>query len=153
MSKFNFDRMSALLTREKTALAVAVGNFAQNEFRENFKRQSFNGAKWQEVKRRIPGTPAYRSAGKSGHTRAILVGKGSGTLRRAVNVSLKKATFGEILFVVPLPYAEIHNTGGVINNKRAKIIMPKRQFIGMTPRLEQGIRLRIKRYLDKADKV
>jgi len=65
-------------------------------------------------------TKAYKYAKPSARTRHILVK--SGALRRAVNNSIRSATFNRVELIVGVPYAEYHNEG-------TKSI-PKRQFMG-----------------------
>lgn len=122
--KFNFDKVIAALERSKRELPIKLGNLTKNEFVGNWSKQGFGGVKWQEVQRRTPGTKAYKYAKPAARTRAILVGKGSGRLRRDVANSLKEATFERIKFVVNNPYGQYHNEG---TDK-----LPKRQFMGQT---------------------
>lgn len=119
----------------KSEAPVAVGNMGQNFFRKSFENQGWTDKgleKWKQVKRRIPGTPAYKYPKKNAadrHRRAILVGIGSSGgphLRQSVNTSLKVAVFNNILFSVPQVYSRVHNEGLVVKGFR----MPKRQFMG-----------------------
>jgi phage gpG-like protein len=122
----------------------------KNHFVNSFKKQSWDGDKWQEVQRRIKGTKAYNYPKKKGlkrRTRPILVGRGS--LRRAVNSSLKSVTPNRVRFEVDLPYAAIHNEG--LRMARGGM-MPKRQFIGLTEELNKTNKKIIRKYVDKSFK-
>lgn len=130
MDKFNFDRIGENFKAAKNRLPIVVANATQNYFMNSWKEQGFNGEKWQEVKRREPGTRAYiypkmKRLGR--RTSAILVR--SGDLRRAVGNSIRQATFEKIELVVPEKYAEAHNEGNPKKN------IPKRQFVGQTETL------------------
>lgn len=127
MDKFNFDKIIAKLERSKREIPVKLGNDTKNYFLSSWAKQGFGGEKWKEVQRRTPGTKAYKYAKPAARTRAILVGKGSGRLRRDVANSLRTATWDKIQFTVQNPYAIYHNTG---TEK-----LPKRQFIGQTREL------------------
>ena len=120
-NKFNFDKV---LSRFKHIdLSLELANTAKNEFMNNFKEQGFNGSKWQPVKRKS--------------TQNILQGKGSGRLRKdvanSVNTGRKNNNLSYTL-VVENEYARVHNEG--LKAGRGKgFIMPKRQFVGMTEKL------------------
>ncbi len=122
----------------KRDLPPVLGNMGQNFFRRSFENQGFTDKaleKWREVKRRTPGTLAYKYPKKNAgdrHVRAILVGigsKGGIHLRQSVNSSLKRASWEEILWSVPHVYASVHNDG-LRAGRGAGFIMPKRKFMG-----------------------
>lgn len=148
MSKFGFDKIIKNLEQTKRNLPVKLANETKNYFLSSWAKQGFNGQQWQEVKRRIPGTPEYKRAKSSEHTRAILVGKGSGNLRRDVANSLKEATFERIRFSVDNKYAKIHNEG-LMGKAWGKYSfkMPKRQFIGQTNELTNKQMDLIRKYI------
>lgn len=127
MDKFNFDKVIAAIERSKRTLPPRVGNETKNYFLSSWTKQGFGGEKWKEVQRRIAGTKAYKYAKPAARTRAILVGKGSGRLRRDVANSLRVTTWDKIQFSVQNPYARYHNEG---TEK-----LPKRQFVGQTREL------------------
>lgn len=137
-----------------------------DEFDRNFERESFFGAAWnpsEYVKR-------TRSGGK-------LLAK-TGALRRSVKY---KIIGTRIEFSSRLPYAQIHNQGGVINhpggtayfkkkgetiwisNRKAagkkyprtkahKINIPQRQFVGAHPKLDKMIEKEIEGLISDAFK-
>jgi phage gpG-like protein len=124
---------------------IAMAN--KNYFLQSFKRQGWDGKKWQEVNRRIKGTKEYeypKNKGLRRRTREILVGRGQ--LRRQVNSSIKLVGPTKIIFSVDLPYAAIHNQGGKMKGGKT---MPKRPYMGEsmeTKELTTGI---IKKYANK----
>lgn len=152
MSKFNFTRVLANMATVKSEIGPVLGNTAQNYFVNNFNQQGFdNGARpWQEVKRRIPGTKAYeypKTKGLGRQTKSIL--SGSGRLKRAVNTSLKLATFERIrLSVTDVPYAEIHNRGGRAGRNGSALI-PQREFMGDSVALRKKLREKLKNVVDQ----
>ena len=133
MDKFNFDKIIKNLERTKKTLPLKLANETKNYFLSAFDKQAWDGQKWKEVNRRISGTKEYKRATQSERTRNILIGKGSGKLRPAVNKSLKEYTFEKIRFVVSgIDYAAIHNYGLPMKNGK---LMPKRTYMGDTKEL------------------
>jgi phage gpG-like protein len=144
-TQFDFKRIQVKLKQAEKGLSLSLANIAKNSFLDNFKDQGFNGKKWQEVQRRTAGTKAFAGNKDRGkRTRAILQGKGSGRLRRdvanSVNNGVKNSELSYTL-IVANPYASYHNDG------TAKI--PKRQFVGMTPKLNRQILSKINEKLSK----
>ena len=131
----------------KAELPKVVANESKNFFLSSFKNQGFTNTgpvPWQEVKRRLPGAPVNKKD-PGAKTRAILQGKGSGQLRRAVTNSIQSATFDLITLRVKVPYADYLNDG---TSK-----MPQRQFIGNSQVLEDQHRKTITDHFNKAFKV
>ena len=119
MSKFKLDRVLANLQATKREIPQKLANQAVNHFTDNFNKQGFDGDRWKEVKRRIPGTREYlypKRKGLSRRKKPILIG--TGRLRRAVAASKQISTFNLIKLVVDLPYAKVHNEGGANTPKR-----------------------------------
>jgi HK97 gp10 family phage protein len=122
---WDFAQVKANIRRTKDDLPKKLAAQAQKYFVGSWNKQGWDGNKWAEVQRRTPGTKTYKYATPSMRTNPILVS--SGTLRRAVNNSIRKQTFTEIRLAVgdnEAPYAEYLNKG---TDK-----MPKRQFMGQT---------------------
>ena len=138
MNKFNFNIVIAQLEKAKSILPRVLSIETKKFFLNSWADQGWDGKKWEEVKRRIPGTKEYKYPKKKGvasrHGRAILVGKGTGNLRKAVQNSLKEATFNRILFRVELQYAAVHNEGLPMRNGKR---MPQRRFMGDSPSLRR----------------
>ena len=134
-----------------------VAKEAVDEFRENFDRQGFrnNGVqRWPEVKRRMPNSPWYGFHYK-GERRSEKERKKKGK-KRKLNYSLKYTKY-DILRVTAnlyrsvtsfevsperveigsdLPYAQVQNDGGYIRVfGKARVKLPKRQFIGESQEL------------------
>jgi len=149
-NKFKFDVVLQNFKRNERALITEVANNAKKYYLKSFEREEWNGKKWKEVKRRIRGTKEYRypkGKGTGRRSRKILIGKG--TLRRAVNNSVRSKTSSSIKFQVDLPYAAVHNEGGRMKNGKK---MPKRQFMGWTPELSRQTKAIIRKYTLQAFK-
>lgn len=129
MSKFGFDKLKKEFERDIDEVTKKMAKISSVHFVESFSRQSWDGVKWKEVQRRIQGTNAYKypkNKGLQRRTKPILVNKG--TLRRAVNNSLKSANKGTIIFEINSDYAIFQNEG----TDR----IDKRQFIGWSKYLQ-----------------
>ena len=140
-NKFGFDRVRNNMEQVKRQLPTMLDNQAVNEFSDNFNKQGFEGQKWKEVNRRIPGTKEYKypkTKGLSRRKKPILVG--TGRLRRAVANSKKIATWQLIKLEVNLPYAANQNDG---------ITLPKRQYMGDSARLRAKQKQLIEKTIDK----
>ena len=148
--RFNFQRVIANMDRVKTTLPKVLANETKNYFIvENFNKQQWDGKPWEEVERRKEGTKAYKYATPANRTRQILIGSGSGILRRAVINSLQKATFELIHFEVKdVAYAKVHNEG-LRAGRGLGFQMPKRQFMGQTRKLGEIQRRVIDKTIDK----
>lgn len=141
----------------KRDLPRIVAKEAVDEFRENFDREGFrnNGVQpWPEVKRRMPNSPWYGFQYK-GERRSSKERKKKGQ-KRKLNYSDKYTKY-PILRVTSnlyrsvtsfevsperveigsdLPYAQVQNDGGYIKVfGKAKVKLPKRQFIGESKEL------------------
>ena len=110
---------------QRKALPAKLGNTAVKFFQDNFRREGFldnSVTRWQRRKRET-----RRSRGKK-----IL--QNTGRLRRSIK--RLTTTFGRIVIGTRgVPYAEVHNEGlGV---------MPKREFVGDSAKLEKLLQQRI----------
>ena len=131
-NKFNFDKV--LSKFKHIDLSLDMANTAKNEFMNNFREQGFNGSKWQSRKNN-------KDSGRN-----ILIGKGrkgatGGKLRRDVANSVttghKNSNLSYTL-IVENEYARVHNEG-LKSGRGSGFIMPKRQFVGMTSKLNAKI--------------
>ncbi|MEG3973445.1 hypothetical protein QT970_02350 [Microcoleus sp. herbarium8] len=126
-------------------------------FDRNFEQEGFFGSKWKQRKN------------DSDPGRGILMGKGSGRLRRGVGIT--KRSGNTITWQFDVPYAKIHNEGGIIKatqnvrafsrtvkgkvqkvksfNRNVNIRMPQRQFIGDHPQLRTAIEVIVNRNAQK----
>lgn len=143
MSKFDFK--AVILRLKKTDLALPLANIAKNDFVNNFAKEGFDGVKWKEPKRKIPGEPAYeypKNKGLSRRTKPTL--SMSGRLRRdvvnSVNTGHKNSLLSYTL-VVNNPYAEYHDMGTKT--------LPRRQIVGTTEALNKKLLDRIMAEFDK----
>lgn len=147
MAGFNFDRVIRNFEQLKRTVPVKVANLSVNYFTDTFKKGGFDGKAWQEVQRRLPGTKPYKYPLKKDlgrRSRAILIGKGSGRLRRAVNTSLRQATWEGVKLVVDgglFPYAKRHNEG--LKG------MPQRTFMAESKELNEKTKQLIIKEVDK----
>ncbi|KAA2242816.1 hypothetical protein F0L74_09820 [Chitinophaga agrisoli] len=118
LSRFNFDIIRANVRVVKHYLPTLLANQAQNFFTDSWKRKGWLDAglkPWAQPHR------ASHGSTKRERSRAILVK--TGRLRRAVSSSLRQKSFEKIRFVVDVPYAAIHNEGGVVHIPAAEKIL------------------------------
>lgn len=128
MSKFNFDRVIRNMDEINRVIPTELANIAQNDFVQNFQRQSFDGDKWKEVNRRIKGTKEYKYPKKkrlSRRTKPILIE--SGNMRRKTSSMIRQVMKKKVRMVLDLPYAAAQNYG--TDNIAA------RPFVGQTREL------------------
>lgn len=123
----------------KKILAEA-SNEAVNHFKANFKVQGFvdrGVKKWKKRKKnKDPG-------------RGILIGKGSGKLKRSIRrtrLSSKRAIIG--IIGGPRKYASVHNFG-LRAGRGAGFMMPQRKFMGESHVLNKKISRLIQRRIKK----
>ena len=131
---------------------IVIGVEATNEFKENFDKQTFDGKKWQDVKRRDPNSPWYGHSGQTGKksesrkTAKILDGE-TGELKGATSW---RREGDRVIITNDKPYAQVHNEGLPAKIYGKKVFqMPKRQFIGVTPKLKKSIQNKIERDITK----
>lgn len=133
MPKLNFKGVINNYQSFKKRIPVILGEQAKNFFQDSWEKQGWDDGgvkKWKEVQRRIPGTRAYKYPKKKDRgrrTRAILVGKGSGKLRR--DIRRVYTSFGRTVIATSLPYAKRHNEG--LND------MPIRRYMGASKTLDK----------------
>lgn len=155
---------------------MAVDEFRENFHRQGFRNNGLH--RWADVKRRDPSCPWYglqykgerrtsvrivrdRKTGKTRRNqsqsklnfssaatkRGILIGPGSNLMR---SVTVRQATAQRVAIGTDLPYAEVHNEGGYIRVfGKAKVKVPKRQFIGESRELMQAIEKKFLREVDR----
>lgn len=147
-NKFKFDLIQKQFKTGSLNAMREIAMANKNYFLKSFREQKWEGKQWQEVNRRIKGTKEYeypKGKGLRRRTRPILVGKG--TLRRAVNASIKQILPGKVTFLVRLPYAEIHNAGLKMKNGKK---MAKRQYMGQSKEMHIKNLDIIKKYASKS---
>lgn len=114
----------------------AMGVLAKNHFTESFRNQGFTDESLEAWK------PRKRTERSRMGSRAILVK--SGRLRRSLSVR----RFGALAVKITtdVPYARVHNDG--LRSGRGKgFIMPKRQFIGYSGKLNRKIIAKFDSYI------
>jgi len=123
-----------------------VGNEAVIHFKKNFQNEGFGRgpSEWTEVQRRQSWTRTYKYASTTDRSRKILTGK-TGDLGRSIQYSVET---GKAIIHSDLIYAAVHNEG-LKAGRGAGFTMPKRQFIGDDPELEQKIKEKIELELNK----
>jgi phage gpG-like protein len=125
-----------------------MGSTAQNHFIKSFSNQGFTDEvlqKWKPRKKE-----RYRTRGGKlvdDTSRGILIGKGSGQLRR----SLRRVSLGRygVMIKSDLPYSRIHNEG-LMGKAWGKypFKMPQRQFVGYSRIMNRDIETKIKRIIN-----
>jgi phage virion morphogenesis protein len=151
--KARLDRqMNELVTFATRDVPDIVGIEATNYFKESFEKEEFDNKKWQEVQRRIPGSPWYGRSSQSGKfsqkraTDPILKGE-TDELKNAITPHTEA---DKVIISNDKPYAAVHNFG-----LKAKIFgkqeftMPKRTFMAVTDELMTRINTKIKNELTK----
>lgn len=156
-----------------------MGTEAIKHFQKNFDNEAWEGVKWQESKRRIKSSAWYgfeagarvkppdnhprRKGAKAKYKarkpnpitnyspaarkRKTLSGL-TGDLRDSIDYKITPT--GVVVFS-DLPYARIHNEGGYARRFGKKPFrMPKRQFMGDSPKLRQKIKRELTRGLNRA---
>lgn len=125
MSEFGFDKLIARLPAIMQETLQEMAEKTQKYFSESFPKQGIGGEQWQEVQRRIPGTPAYKSGTRDDRTRKILYGR-TGKLKDNTEHSIAEVSDHRFVLVNPASYAQLQNQGG-INGKGG--IVPARPFM------------------------
>lgn len=98
------------LNKLTSGMPRVVGQLAVNFFKDNFRRQAFSGERpWPA--RKEPSYPLAKFGRKQKKKRALLVK--SGALRRSIRVIDLGANY--VVVGTTLPYAALHNQGGVVN--------------------------------------
>jgi len=151
MNSFNFEKVRANLLRTQREIPLRLAKQAEKHFAESFSKGRLDEYKWKEVDRRIPGTKTWKYKPKgvsiSAHrSNPILVQ--SGNLRRKVNRSIHTVRPDMIKLVVDLPYAAIHNEGGMTGRNHASQI-PARPFMKQTKTLTKMQTELITTYMNK----
>jgi hypothetical protein len=106
--KARLDRqMNELVTFATRDVPDIVGIEATNYFKESFEKEGFDNKKWQEVQRRIPGSPWYGRSSQSGKfsqkraTNPILKGETDELKNAAYKIGLPKLYTSFMVAYVP----------------------------------------------------
>jgi phage gpG-like protein len=127
-----------------------AGNVAVRHFKDNFQNQGFEGQKWQEVKRRISGTTAYKynSIHHPARTSRMILTGDTGDLgrsiqdKKSIHYSTRSCTI-----ISNLPYAAVHNEGLHAGRGRG-FTMPRRQFMGDSDSLDKDIQQELQKQFE-----
>ncbi len=121
-------------------LPKIIGNKVVSMVKQNFQTESYFGEAWQEVQRRMPrprktqkGYQYTRPKGADG-SRKILTGR-SGDLRRSIQYKTDRA---KVIIFSDLPYSAAHNEGTTTAGRGNHTVIPRRQFLGEHPTLQQA---------------
>lgn len=133
-NRWNFNDVKRKLAESKRNVPIILSKQTENHFTQSFTKGALDENKWPEVQRRTPGTKAYKYKAKgislsSWRRNPILVG--TGNLRRKVSRSIHEVGWKRIRLVVDLPYAKIHNEGGMAGRNHASKI-PARPYMKQT---------------------
>lgn len=147
MSSFRLDKLQQRFEEFKKTEPVIIGNLGQRFFVDSFQKQAWDGQLWEPRKGILQKDGSRKP---NPNTNQLLIGKSGGKkrssgvhLRQAVNTSLKKSTFNEILYSVSTSpnnaYPIVHNEG-LKAGRGIGFAMPRRQFIGITANFIQMIK-------------
>jgi phage gpG-like protein len=112
-NKFNLKGAEKKARKALENAVVEIGNTAKNFFVENFRKQGFDDKtveKWKARKKKTYRTKSGKVVDDT--TRAILVK--TGDLRRSI-IRVPNRSALNVKIQTDLPYAKIHNEGGIIN--------------------------------------
>lgn len=137
-------KMQAQMQKAASDAVTDMMVIAQNHFTMSFRNQGFDDRGVQAWK------PRKRTERSRSGNRAILVGKGSGVLRRSINRK-RTGKYTAMIFTDPIvrKYAAVHNDG-LRAGRGSGFTMPKRQFIGDSYNMSQKIKRAIDNRLIKA---
>lgn len=131
---------------EIDSMVNTMGVMAKNHFTKSFRDGGFTDESFTPWKKRENKVDNYKR-GKRGESgirslnvgRGILIGKGTGLLRKSISFR-KKGKWSVVINTGNLPYAKIHNEGGMGKAfGKYPFKMPKRQFIGYSGKLNRQI--------------
>lgn len=135
------------------ASVVDMMVIAQNHFTENFRKQGFDDRaveRWQPRKATSYKTKSGRRVDDT--TRAILIGKGTGNLRRSIR-KMRTGKYTGLIFITgnANKYAKVHNDGLRAGRGRG-FKMPQRKFIGDSYNMFQKIDRKVRQRLGQVIK-
>ena len=129
-------------------LPIIIGKMAVDHFKLNFQNEAWGREKWPDVKRRSKVKYGKRgnalSSQKASVSRKILSGD-TGQLGRSIQYT---PLSGRVIVHSDLIYAAVHNYG-LRAGRGAGFMMPKRQFIGDDPVLNEKVKTEIEKQINK----
>ena len=163
---FDIKKVERGIREMQRELPIKVGNMALNWFKGSFRRQGFTDKGFRRWKKRTPSAPRNKG-------RAILTD--TGTLKNSLRIT--KRTLRQVTISTRVPYADIHNEGGVISgnqsvraherkytkgrlkgrtvkvksfNRDVNTTIPQRKFMGDSEQLQRRITKLVVKSIDKA---
>ena len=123
-------------------LPKRIGNRVVRMTKQNFQDEGYFGKRWKEVKRRKGHNKRYKG---SDTRRKILTGR-TGNLGRSVKAKPEKAS---VTIYSDLPYSAAHNEGTATAGRGHRTRIPKRQFLGDHPKVQQATKEIIEKEISK----
>jgi len=135
-----------------------AANEAARQFRKNFQDESFFGQKWEEVQRRQTKTVKYKTKSGKEKTKTVKRGKGAdgsrkiltgrtADLGKSINIKIEP---NKAIVYSDLPYSAAHNEGTRTAGRGRNTKIPKRQFIGNHPVVQDAILKEITKRMNQA---
>lgn len=117
-NKFNFGKVEKQVRTSLERSLVLMGKTAKTFFVDNFRKQGFDDKSVKRWERRKGEVGGFGVSKKSAGSRAVLVK--SGDLKKSIRVeSINKFNLS-VKIGTDLPYAKIHNDGGVVYRRAHK---------------------------------
>lgn len=117
-NKFDMGKVEKQVRTQLEASLVLMGRTAKTFFYDNFRKQGFDDKSVKRWERRKGEVGGFGVSKKSAGSRAVLVK--TGDLRRSIRVdNVNKANLS-VKIATDLPYAKIHNDGGIVDRKAHK---------------------------------
>lgn len=123
--KIDFERHTKDMKKMFKRLPHVVGSIAVEHSMKSFANESFKGSRKSWPKRK----------GNKDPGRKLLIGKGSGDLRRSINYEVRGST---AYIGTDVVYAQVHNEGGRAGRGKG-FQMQERKFMGNSPEIDKEI--------------
>lgn len=123
-----------------------VGNRVVRMTKQNFEDEGYFGKRWKEVKRREPHRKGHGKRYHGSDTRRKILTGRTGDLGRSIKAKPERAS---VTIYSDLPYSAAHNEGMQNAGRGHRTRIPKRQFLGNHPKVEQATKEIIEREISK----
>jgi len=127
-------------------LPKKIGNRVVRMTKQNFEDEGYFGKRWKEVKRREPHRKGHSKRYKGSDTRRKILTGRTGDLGRSIKAKPEQAS---VTIYSDLPYSAAHNEGTQNAGRGHRTKIPKRQFLGNHPKVEQATKEIIEREISK----
>ena len=127
-------------------LPKKVGNRVVRMTKENFQDEGYFGRRWKEVKRRQPKRKGHGKRSNGSDTRRKILTGRTGDLGRSIKAKPEKAS---VTIYSDLPYSAAHNEGTATAGRGHRTRIPKRQFMGDHPKVQQAAKEIIEKEISK----